>query len=320
MSETRSTLALTAGGEDEGRRLDVVLVRLVSGVSRSRLQAWIREGRVSVEGRRVRRPGALIAAGARIELVPPAPADPAASAALADHLPVLHADPELIAVDKPAGMLSHPSERTRVGTVADLAAARFGPLPAIQGEDRPGIVHRLDRWTSGVMVLGRTRPALEHLKDQFKHRSVRKTYLALVHGAPRFDSDWIDAPIARPPERRDRYRIAPQGEGRPASTYFEVRERFDGFALLACFPKTGRTHQIRVHLASIAHPVVGDRVYRHRSTPPTIPPEAPLVDRQALHAQVLELEHPATGAGLRFEAPLAQDITALLDWLRTHRG
>lgn len=320
MAADRSKLSFRTGTSHAGQRLDRVLVELMPGSSRARLQAWIREGRVEVDGQRVKKPGAEVAEGVSIVVVPPAPIDREASARLAAELPVLHEDDALVAIDKPAGMLSHPSERTTQGTVADLADARWGPLPHIQGEDRPGIVHRLDRWTSGVMVLGRTRAALDELKRQFKERRVEKTYLALVHGVPRFDSDWIDAPIVRPEHRRDRYEVAREGEGREAQTYYEVRERFDGFAYIACFPKTGRTHQIRVHLTSIGHPLVGDRIYRQRGALAVpVPKEAPAVDRQSLHAHELKLTHPSTGDGLHFEAPLPPDLTAMVEWLREHR-
>jgi 23S rRNA pseudouridine1911/1915/1917 synthase len=304
-----------------GWRLDRVLVELIPDNSRARLQAWIREGRVEVDGNRVEKPSVEVAARVSIDIVPPAPVDREVREQMARSFSVLFEDEHLIAIDKPAGMLTHPNERTDQGTLADLAEGRFGPLPKIQGEDRPGIVHRLDRWTSGVMVLGRTPGALEDLKRQFKERTVEKTYLGLIHGVPRFDSDWIDAPIVRPLNRRDRYHVArEEDEGRPAQTYYEVRERFAGFAFLACQPKTGRTHQIRVHLTSIGHPLVGDRVYRQRGALPTpVPDDAPVVDRQSLHAHVLKVDHPVTGERLSFEAPLAADVEALVTWLRENR-
>jgi len=321
MGTDRRKLSFRTTAAHAGWRIDRVLVELLPDSSRARLQAWIREGRVEVDGLRVKKPSNEVVAGVSIDIVPPAPIDREVSGRLATSLSVLYEDEHLVAIDKPAGMLSHPSERTAQGTLADLAEGRFGPLPQIQGEDRPGIVHRLDRWTSGVMVLGRTTEALEDLKRQFKERTVEKTYMALVHGLPRFESDWIDAPIIRPRNRRDRYEVARgDDEGRQAQTYYEVRERFAGFAFLACFPKTGRTHQIRVHLASIGHPLVGDRVYRQPGALAVpVPAEAPVVDRQALHAQELKVEHPQTRERLSFEAPLATDIEALVEWLRENR-
>ncbi len=174
--------------------------------------------------------------------------------------PILYEDEDIVAFDKPAGLVVHRNDRYGGGTLADLAQARYGPLPEVQGEHRPGIVHRLDRETSGVIVLGRTQEALEELKRQFKEREAEKTYLAFVHESPRFDSEWIDEPIGTDERHPERKMVVPRGQGREASTYYEVRERFRGFSLIECKPRTGRTHQIRVHLSWAEHSLVGDRL------------------------------------------------------------
>ena len=211
--------------------------------------------------------------------------------------------------------MTHPSATVRGGTVSEMATERWGELATAQGDDRPGIVHRLDAETSGVLVLARTEAAGEELVRQFREREVSKRYLAIVHGDPRFDSDWIEREIARSDHGSDRMAVVADGEGREAITYYETLERFGDFALLACEPKTGRTHQIRVHLSSIGHTVVSDRLYRARRKL-ELPRDAPAMPRHALHAQRLGFRHPTTGEELAFEAPLPADMQALLDWLR----
>ena len=223
----------------------------------------------------------------------------------------------LLVVDKPAGLIVHRNERYQTATLADMAMQQFGDLPSIQGEHRPGIAHRLDRLTSGVLLLGRTTEALESIKAQFKARTVAKTYLALVHGDPRFDSNWIETSIGPSADGRGRFKIVPEGQGRAASTYYEVRERFHGFAYVEVRPRTGRTHQIRVHLTSIGLPIVGDWTYKHAGALKVpLPAEAPAMPRQALHAHRIELDHPVTGERVTFESRLAADMEALLEWLR----
>ncbi|MEE8468964.1 MAG: RluA family pseudouridine synthase [Planctomycetota bacterium] len=304
-----------------GGRLDLVLVALTQGLSRTRLQNLIKSGLVQIDGEVTRQAKTTVEAGARlrVEFPPEAPAVGVEGEAIVS-LSVIHEDEHILVVDKPAGLLVHSNRRSRGGSLADLAQREFGPLPAAQGEDRPGIVHRLDRLTSGVLVLGRTPQALAHLMRQFLERRVEKTYLALCHGAPRFDTEWIQAPIGSNPRHRERRRVVPEGEGRSAETYIERREDFSGVCLMLAQPKTGRTHQIRVHLFHVGLPVVGDRVYRHRGAlRHPIPEEAPVMQRQALHAAVLEFDHPVSGERLRFEAPMPADMTALLEWLRRVR-
>ena len=230
---------------------------------------------------------------------------------------VLYEDNHLLIVDKPAGLLVHPSPAVRGGTLSEQAVARWGPLPDLQGEDRPGIVHRLDAGTSGLLVLALREPAMRELLRQFREREVKKTYLAVVHGEPRFDTGWIEGAIARSAASPERMEVVAEGEGREARTWYEVRERLGPASLVECQPQTGRTHQIRVHLASLGHPLVGDPLYRPRQTPSRrLAADAPLPARQALHAARLEFAHPGSGERAAFESPLPDDLAALLAHLR----
>ncbi len=311
----------TVAATDSGRRVDHFLAANFEGVSRTILQRWIREGRVRIGGELVERPSHALSIGDRIEVEERVDVAAPAPSLEGLELSVIYADEYLAVIDKPAGLLAHPGPNTVGASVSALAERKWGALPRLQGEDRPGIVHRLDAGTSGLMVLGLETPAFEALQEQFRARAVTKIYTAIVYQEPRFDSGWIEAPIGRSTARPDRMCVLPAGEGRAAATYYEVRERFRGFALLDCRPKTGRTHQIRVHLAHIDHPIVGDTLYRRRG-PHSIElaPEAPPMPRQALHAAALEFDHPVRAERMRFEAPLPSDMTALLAWLREHHA
>ena len=319
MDTVRKKLVLQIDEGMRGRRLDQVLAELADGYSRMALQRLIKSGAVRLDGEVVDRPGTRIESRGRVEIdlrSPSADAEPTRSPG---ELRVVHEDEHMVVVDKPAGMLTHGTgARGEWGeaSAADLAVARFGPLPSLYGEDRPGIVHRLDRDTSGLLILGRTPDALHALKDAFRARSVAKTYLAIVLGSPRFDTEWIEKPLGRKPGQRDRISVVREGEGREAATYYEVRERFEGLALLAVFPKTGRTHQVRVHLASIGMPLLGEKLYVPRRLQGRIPKHAPRIARQALHAHSLRFAHPATGEPLAFESPLPEDMAAAVESLR----
>ncbi|QDU85904.1 Pseudouridine synthase [Planctomycetes bacterium Pla163] len=330
--------------EWDGMRLDRVLCDLIPDQSRSRLGTWIRSGEVRVDGEVVERTSHLVRAGTVVEFVPPGDLRRSGGSA---PIRVIHEDEHLALIDKPAGVVCHPSEAISGGTVSEQAVELFGPLPdphaerasehagrhgddALAGDDeeaevvanltaRPGIVHRLDSRTTGIMVIARSAAAGERLVKQFAERRVQKTYLALVHGEPRFISDWITAPLIRDARQPDRMSVAREGEGRDAETFYEVLERFDGFTLVTAKPVTGRTHQIRVHLESIEHPIVGDTVYKGRRRRQSLPKGAPKMDRQALHAWKLDLEHPVTGEPLHGEAPVPDDLRELVEWLRANR-
>jgi 23S rRNA pseudouridine1911/1915/1917 synthase len=308
---SRAAYTAPAGGE----RLDRLLTTLLDGPSRADVQALLGAGRVRVDGAVETRSSSRPAEGARLEVELVMPERTRPGSAEGARFEVLHEDDALAVLAKPAGMVVHPGGQVRGGTLSELAVERFGDLPDPQGEDRPGIVHRLDADTSGVIVIARTHAAAEELMRQFADREVEKTYTAIVHGVPRFDSDWIEGALARDERRPERMAVVPDGEGRAASTFYETSERFGRAALVAAHPRTGRTHQLRVHLASIGHPCVGDRLYRRRDTR-DLAPDAPVPGRQALHAASLAFTHPATGERVRFEAPLPADLEALLAWLR----
>ncbi len=301
--------------ELDGERLDRALTELVEGVSRSRLQELIKDGGVAVEGERCERLSVAVETGWRIELSE-VPRSRMRSGSGDQDLTMLFEDEHLLVVDKPAGMVVHPATVVRGGTVSERLDERYGPLPRVQGDDRPGIVHRLDADTSGLLVVARTEATAHALVEAFAERRVEKEYEAIVFGQPRFDSDWIETPMARAPGRPDRMSVVAPGEGREARTFYETVARFEAFGHLRLKPVTGRTHQLRVHLASIDHPLVGDRVYRgRRGLSRHVPREAPSLQRHALHARRLSFDHPATGERVTFEAPLAQDFAAFLAWL-----
>jgi len=317
-SGSRQEFRVPDDAQDE--RLDRVLAQLVPDRSRSRLQKWIKDGAVRLDGEVVTRSNTPVAAGGTIELtIPQAPAlDPARG-----ELQVLFEDEHMIVIDKQAGLVTHANSPEERDSVAVLAAQRYGPLPDPDDEGRGGVVHRLDRMTSGVLVLARTSAALEALKQQFKERTVAKTYVAVAAGDPRFDSDWIETSIAPVEGQHNRFKAVPpdaEEKGREASSFYQVRERFDGYVLLTCEPKTGRTHQIRVHLSSIGLPIVkDDRYSRGNRAASELPEGAPALTRQALHARDLTLAHPATAERMTFSAPVADDIKALVEWLRRER-
>ncbi len=289
-----------------GERLDRV-VALVTGASRADAAALVATGGATLDGERVSgkhrvRAGQLLAVDP--ELLPPAPL-PAADPAVP--VPVAHVDDAVIVVDKPAGLVVHPGAGAPDGTLVNGLLARFPELAAVGDPARPGIVHRLDKGTSGLMVVARTRSAYEHLLDALARHDVTREYVALVRGVPAAASGLIDAPLGRSP--RDPLRRAVVTGGRPARTRYEVLEQFGSHALLRCALETGRTHQIRVHLAAIGHPVVGDPTYGGAH-------DAFGLDRPFLHAARLSFEHPVDGRRVTFESPLPGDLAGVLEHLR----
>jgi 23S rRNA pseudouridine1911/1915/1917 synthase len=312
-----------AADADAGVRLDVFLANQPEVGSRALAKTLIEQGAVLVGGRRAK-PGLFLEPQQVIEFRVEVRAlrDPLHPDLPLPEVPVLYDDPAICVIDKPPGLAAHPPEDKSVvaHTVASWAKARFGELPSAPDVQRPGIVHRLDRDTSGVMVIAKTEPAMEFLRQQFKDRTAAKEYRCLVLGEPRFQSDWIERAIASDSKHPDRMTVVDEG-GRDSSTYYEVLERLGGFAYVRCRPKTGRTHQIRVHMMSIGHSLVGDRVYRSRLRQhDALPPGAPHPGRQCLHAFRLEVPHPSTLAPMAFEAPLPADLQTLLEFLRTHVG
>lgn len=296
-------VTVTVDARDAGRRLDHYLAALGTWGSRSQVQKLIAAGGVRLDGRHPKA-GVLLRAGQSIAARVAASVAAVGVEPEAIALDVLYEDDHLLVINKPAGMVVHPAPGNWRGTlVAALLHHWRGPRPGLDPY-RPGIVHRLDKDTSGVLVIAKDAATLAALGQQFRRREVHKQYLAWVWGRVRRPSGTITDPIGRNPVHRTR--MAVRRGGRPAETAFEVVERYAEVTLLRLFPRTGRTHQIRVHLASIGHPIVGDAVYGRRRGV-----GAALVARHALHAERIAFCHPATGEHLRFSAPLPADLVVL---------
>ncbi|MDE3011328.1 MAG: RluA family pseudouridine synthase [Pseudomonadota bacterium] len=294
-----------------GLRADLVLGRLYPEYSRSRLQDWMRAGRVHVDGGVVGQRDKLWT-GQLATIEPPPPAELGEILPEAIALQLVHEDDTLMVVHKPAGLVVHPGNGNRSGT---LQNALLHHDPALAGVPRAGIVHRLDKDTSGLMVVARTLSAHIDLVRQLQARTVRRHYAAVVSGQPAGDG-FVDAPIGRHPTQRTRMAVV-RG-GRPARTWYVLQRQLGGCALLECRLETGRTHQIRVHMQHIGHPMIGDPVYGPSAAVlRTLPPAARSFPRQALHAFRLGLVHPASGADLQWEIPLEPDLQALLEQLAT---
>ena len=292
-----------------GERLDRhVAARL--DIPRNQVQKWIRDGQVRVNGQETR-PSAAVAARDRIECSPPERREERVQPEPGE-LAVLYEDEDLAVIDKPAGLTVHPGAGRTSGTLAHHLLARYPEMAGVGGAGRPGIVHRLDRGTSGILVVARTAAAHARLARAFSERKVEKRYLALIYGEPDPPSGLVEAPIGRHPQRRQEMSIRPGG--RPARTGYRTLAAGAGIALVELDLATGRTHQIRVHLKSIGHPLVGDPVYgeaRWKGLPRPI--QAPLCDfpRPALHAWRLAFRHPTDGRELAFEAPVPEDLRDL---------
>jgi 23S rRNA pseudouridine1911/1915/1917 synthase len=307
--------------EAAGTRLDRFLSTRARDLSRTRLRALIDAGRVTVDGRR-RKPSYRLRSGetVSVDVPPPEPLDLVPEAIPLD---VVYEDAVLLVVNKPAGLVVHPGAGHATGTLVHALLAHCGPaLSGIGGVRRPGIVHRLDRGTSGLLVVAKTDAAHLGLTRQLRARSVERRYLALVRGAVSRREGIVEAAIGRDPRDRLRMAVRPPGQGRAAVTRYRVLERFTTpvpLTHLAVQLGTGRTHQIRVHLASLGFPVLGDRTYRRRGVPPLgagLGARVEALGGLALHAGVLGFSHPTTGVPLRFEAPLPAAFGALLEWLR----
>jgi 23S rRNA pseudouridine1911/1915/1917 synthase len=315
----------------DGKRIDSYLASRYSDYSRRVIQKVIDADAVLVNGRPVKasyrvRTGDLV--NVRLPELPDTTPEP-------ENIPieVLYEDEALVVVNKPAGMVTHPAKGNWRGTMVNALQFHLDTLSTLGGENRPGIVHRLDRDTTGLLVVVKNDVAHRKLALRFELREVQKEYLALVSGVPQRHSDYIEKPIGFHPTCREKMAIRQAVDGgKPAVTFYEVAERFRGFSLVRCKPQTGRTHQIRIHLAHIGHPILADKLYsgrdkivladllgHGRGNPPTnVQPDLTLIDRQALHAHRLRFEHPLTGCELDLTAPLPEDIHRTLEALRMH--
>ena len=309
-----------------GKRIDAYLTGRFPDYSRSVFQKVIEAEAVLVNGQPVKA-SYRVRLGDEIRVWLPE---------LADEIPapedipieIMYEDEGFTVVNKPPGMVTHPSKGHWTGTLVNALQFHYDSLSTLAGEHRPGIVHRLDRDTSGLLIVAKDDRAHRHLALQFEERTIRKEYLALVSGVPQRDSDYVERLIGPHPTNREKMAIRlPEDGGKSAVTYYEVIERFRGYAYVRCKPLTGRTHQIRVHLAHVGHPIVADKLYSGRdrlTLADLIGPDAPdadkvILDRQALHAHTLHLTHPFTNEELNLTAPLPDDIAGALAALRTHR-
>lgn len=311
------------GAGERGMRVDLWVAGQLGDLSRMRVKGLIEAGRVVVGGRVVRA-AYRVQEGERVEVsIPPPPRDGVAAEPVA--LSVVFEDDHVLVVDKPAGMVTHPGAGRPTGTLAAAALARAPEMAGVGSPRRPGIVHRLDKGTSGLIVLAKTQTAYDALTAQLARRTVSRRYLCLAQGAVRRAQGVIDTTIGRDPRSRVRMAVLREGKGKRAVTRFQVLERFgagaEAITFLECRLETGRTHQIRVHLASLGHPLLGDDTYRGRRA-------APAGDRVltdligglggvALHAAGLAFAHPVTGAPLEFSCPLPDRIGRILSHLRT---
>jgi 23S rRNA pseudouridine1911/1915/1917 synthase len=317
-------LNLSVPVRSSGERLDRFLAAAQTDLSRSRLQALIREGRVQVNGR-VARASHRLREDDRVEVDLPPERSRSRLEAEAIPLAIVFEDAHLMVVDKPAGMVVHPGAGVRSGTLVHALLHHAPEIADVGGPDRPGIVHRLDKDTSGLLVVAKTPQTHRALVEAMKARAVGRVYRALVWGRPARDSGRLVTSIGRDPRDRKRMAVVTRG-GRPAGTRWRVLERFAIAALIEVRLETGRTHQIRVHLAHLGHPVVGDPVYggRAKKLLSLVVGQRSFgrallesLHRQALHASELELVHPITGAALRFSSPVPEDFARALGLLRT---
>lgn len=295
--------------DKDGERLDVFLVRQEPELSRAHIQKIIAAGDVLVDGK-VRKANFKLKAGASVSFTMP---EAAPIEVKPEDIPldILYEDGDIIVVNKARGMVVHPAAGVSSGTLVNALLYHCHDLSGINGEIRPGIVHRLDKDTSGVMVAAKNDRAHLDLAEQISAKSAHRSYLAVVHGNIKEEAGIIKGDIGRHPTDRKRMAIV-QDNGKPAVTHFKVLERFGDYTLVECRLETGRTHQIRVHMTSIGHPLVNDPKYGSRKTPFGI-------KGQALHSRQLTLKHPATGEEMTFEAPLPEDMEKILAALRNRR-
>jgi 23S rRNA pseudouridine1911/1915/1917 synthase len=292
----------------EGERLDRYLAVELAQHSRARIQDWIRQGLVEVDGEPVRKPAFRLEAGQRIRVTVP-PAKPAGLTPEPIPLDIIYEDDRLIVINKRPGIVVHPSAGHPTGTLVHAVLAHSPQLKGVGGVARPGVVHRLDKDTSGLLIMAKDDRTHQALQAQFKARKVKKSYLAIVDGHPPTPTGRIEVNLGRDPRNRKRMAVRPGEKGREAVTIYRTLETFPRHALLELEPLTGRTHQLRVHLAFLGCPVVGDRTYGRRK--PSLP-----VQRHCLHAAKLVIILPGEAGPRTFEAPLPEDMQRVLDSLR----
>jgi 23S rRNA pseudouridine1911/1915/1917 synthase len=306
VSESVHKFIVPAG---ERQRLDRFLASALPQHSRARLQNLIKDGQLKINDRVVTKSGYELEGGEQIELlVPPA----VAIDLVAENIPldIVFENKDVIVVNKPAGLVVHPAAGHAHGTLIHAVLAHAPEIEGVGGELRPGLVHRLDKDTSGLIVLAKNELAQRSLQDQFQSREVKKTYIALVEGHPPSANGRVDATIGRDPRERKRMAVVPPAKGRHAYSEYKTLEKFPEHALLEVSPRTGRTHQIRVHMAFIGCPIAGDKVYGHKRKP-SLP-----LNRHFLHAAKLNLRLPGDEQASSFEAPLPPDLQVVLDALR----
>jgi 23S rRNA pseudouridine1911/1915/1917 synthase len=305
--------------EHDGTRLDQYLAANIPEISRARAQALIHSGHVTADGHSAK-PSHKVRRGESIN-VRLEPKEPPSFEAEDIALDIIFEDEHIIIINKPAGMVVHPAAGVRSGTLVNALMGRYRGLPKSGGEDRPGIVHRLDKKTSGLLAVAKTEIAHRRLTDRLSRREVKRQYRALAYGAFSESEGTIDAPIGRSPADRKKMAIAGLG-ARDAVTHFEVRDSGSGLSHLSVRLETGRTHQIRAHMAYIGRPIVGDSVYGtrlrgfHEKMPGPVVEAIRRLEAQMLHAEVLEFEHPTTDEPLRFETPPPEEFARLLGLVR----
>ncbi|HZK67784.1 MAG TPA: RluA family pseudouridine synthase [Chloroflexota bacterium] len=299
----------TVSEEDARTRLDLFLAKVHPEASRAAWQRTIEEGRVTLNGM-LARPSSRLSWGDQVAVSEPSGNGASAPEEL-PQLKVVYEDSATVVIDKQPGVVVHPSPGHASGTLVDALVARYPEIRGVPSPGRPGIVHRLDKDTSGLMVVARTHHALQELQHQMKARTIDKQYLLLAEGSVPDDRGLIDLPIDRDQLRRQR--MAVQSQGKPARTYFTVLERLDGYSYIEAKPVSGRTHQIRVHFSFIGHPVAGDRLYGSGRGPNGL-------KRQFLHACRLSFDSPVDGERLTFQSPLPEELESCLEWLRNRRG
>ena len=292
----------------QDERLDHFLVESLPEFSRSRLQKLVKDGFISVDGIPAKKAGQKLEPGARVEVVIP-PTAPSELVGEDIPLDIIFENDDLLVINKPAGMVVHPAAGHDTGTLVHAVLGYDSDIEGIGGEERPGVVHRLDKETSGLILLAKNDHAHRWLQDQFRLRKVEKTYLALVDGAPPTPSGRVEAPIGRDPSHRKKMAILPPGKGREAVSEYVTLESFEKHTLLEFHPHTGRTHQIRLHCMFLECPIVGDKIYGHRK-------QLIELDRHFLHAIKLKIILPGEEDMQTFDAPLPEELQEILDSLR----